>query len=928
VLWIFLCFLLLNNPVFADFESTPSASVIINKFQYNPPLDKNEWVELYNLTDGEVDLNNWMLVDESNTKKLLTGKKIGAKNFLVFDDGKSWLNNTASNNDGDTIFLKIGDSIVDSVDYKRTSGQILVKGQQVSADDLILKGKWIGRIDVGSTNWQVYADTEGPIGGAINYFDGYKTILEMINIGITPASDVSGIGTTEIKIRESILENNNCIGFNYLNIGSSLGDGKCYKFEYVASDGVGNSSVFSSNSTVKFDTTKPLFSFDSAFRNILKLKTVFGGVDHESGILKYKYSLDNLNCGSSIVPVNWSYIYNSILNIGYSGNQLAIYGKTINNAMLESDVDCIDFVIDIIAPKIIDQITPEKKKYKIGDKLKFNFEFDENIDTVGNNFEIQLNTGNAEFIDKTDNILNFEYVVKTNDLIFNLNVGETWIILNGGQITDTAGNDVDLTINNLEPGIEIDGVIPQISLVGETYVEVAQFDSYLELGATASDIPDGDLTNSISIDNDVDTNLGGYYEVIYQLSDSAGNENEIVRKIKVIDATAPVINQLSIINLELLIKSNEDGYLEWMGKCSGENNNLVTGNNIIKIKNVGDGVYDNCEIRAWDKWGNVGEWQVIDSFEVDSTPPIISFINSSLTDISVSANENLKSCVAEKLMSGDFETGNTDGWDGEWVADDMHFVLGAWSAKSPNLVNEDLIEKSISQKINLESDGILSFWWRVSSEKDWDFLKLYIDGILINKISGEVSWQEQKYNLNMGTHTIKFTYSKDYSGEGGEDAGWIDEVKIDGGGNITSMDILNNYASTKLSNLTAGSTKYKITCTDLHDNQSIPLEKRIIKNMEDNNDNLPTPTPYTIFKTTAIVPTIKTTKPTVTKTPVKKTSSVLGVATTPTPKITTTSPPTTKLKSNIPWGEIKFWTMGMMVLSTTSGVILLDKKVI
>lgn len=229
----------------------------------------------------------------------------------------------------------------------------------------------------------------------------------------------------------------------------------------------------------------------------------------------------------------------------------------------------------------------------------------------------------------------------------------------------------------------------------------------------------------------------------------------------------------------------------------------------------------------------------------------------------------------------------------------------------------------------MESDGVLSFWWRVSSEKDWDYLKFYLDGVLVDKISGEVGWQEQKYNLNIGEHAIKFTYSKDYSGESGEDAGWIDEVKIEGGGSKILMNVLNNNANIKLSNLVGGSTKYKVTCTDLDNNQSLPLERKIIKNVvEDSNDNLPTPTPYTIFKTTAIVPTIKTTKPTTTKTPVKKTLSVLGVVTTPTPNLTISAPPTTKLKSNIPWGEIKFWTMGMMVLSTTSGVILLDKKVI
>jgi len=924
--------MLFKQPIMA-FEATSSATIIINKFQYNPPLDKNEWVELYNLTDGEVDLSNWMLVDESNTKKLLTGKKIAAKSFLVFEDGKSWLNNTASNNDGDAVFLKIGDSIIDSIDYKRTSGQIKVLGQLVSTDDLTLKGKWIGRVDVGSTNWKVYADTEGPIGGAIDYFDGYKTVLEKIDIGITVANDMSGIGVTEIKMRESSLVNNICTGFNYLSIGNSLSDGKCYKYEYVATDGVGNSSVFNSNSTVKFDTTIPIFGFDNAFRNILKLKATFGGVDPESGILGYKYGLYESGCGSTFVPVDWSYIYNSILNVGYSGNPQSIFGRAINNAELESDISCLDFTVDLGTPKIVKQTTPKSGKYKIGDKLKFSFEFSENIETVGNNFIIKLDTGDANFIDKIDNILNFEYVVETNDLSNNLNIGETKIILNSGRIYDLADNEADLTITNLESGIEIDGVIPTIGLIGDTYVEIPQFGSFVDLGVTISD-------GLVQVINKVDTTLGGIYEVKYMVTDDAGNENEVDRKVKVVDTTAPTINQLSVTSYELSINSDEGGYVEWQGKCEGVNNDLVSGNNVVKLKNNGDGVYDDCEIRAWDKWGNVGEWQKIESFTIDTTPSIVTFVLPTLennsfiagneTEVAISASENLKSCILEKekLLSGDFESGKIDGWEGEWVADNLHFASGAWSARSPSLTNKDLVEKSIWQTINMENDGVLSFWWRVSSEEDWDYLKFYIDGILIDQISGETGWQEQKFNLNMGEHTIKFTYSKDYSSKDGEDAGWIDEVKIEGGGSVVSMNVLNNNANIKLSNLVGGSTKYKVTCADMDNNQSVPLERKIIKNIEESSNNdLPTPTPYTIFKTTAIIPTTKVTKTPTTKIG-KKLPAVLGIAITPTPNLTTTPPPTTKLKSNIPWGEIKFWTMGMMVLSTTSGVILLDKKVI
>jgi hypothetical protein len=482
----------------------------------------------------------------------------------------------------------------------------------------------------------------------------------------------------------------------------------------------------------------------------------------------------------------------------------------------------------------------------------------------------------------------------------------------------------------IDNGIQIDGVIPLINLIGESYVEIPQFQNYIDLGVTVSD-------GSILTTNNVNILIGGSYEINYKVTDEAGNENFIVRTVKVIDSTAPIINQLSINNYELNIESNEEGYIEWSGKCNGENNNIVAGDNLIKIKNNGDGVYDNCKIRAWDKWGNVNDWQTVNSFTIDTTPPIINFnlptlenesiINESYTEISILSNEKLKSCLLEKekLVSGDFETGNVDGWNGNWISDNLHFVSGNWSIKSPNLNNEQLTEKSIWQTINMESDGELSFWWRVSSEKDWDFLKFYVDGILLNKISGEVDWQEIKQYLVKGEHVIKFTYSKDYSGNSGEDAAWIDNVNIIGGGSILSMNIIDNLALVKLNNLVSGSNKYKIKCFDLYDNQSETIERKIIKNIEKNNeDNLPIPTPYTIFKTSAIVPTVKNIKPTNIKLSTKKLPSVLGVAiTSPILSITPTPQLGTKLEITIPWAEIKFWIMGMVILGITSGVILI-----
>ncbi|MEI7732881.1 MAG: M14 family zinc carboxypeptidase [Verrucomicrobiota bacterium] len=70
----------------------------------------------------------------------------------------------------------------------------------------------------------------------------------------------------------------------------------------------------------------------------------------------------------------------------------------------------------------------------------------------------------------------------------------------------------------------------------------------------------------------------------------------------------------------------------------------------------------------------------------------------------------------------------------------------------------------------------MSFWWKVSSEGNYDFLEFYLNGTLQTKISGEVDWTQQTIALPAGQQTLRWRYSKDSSVSKGQDAGWVDQV--------------------------------------------------------------------------------------------------------------------------------------------------------
>lgn len=96
----------------------------------------------------------------------------------------------------------------------------------------------------------------------------------------------------------------------------------------------------------------------------------------------------------------------------------------------------------------------------------------------------------------------------------------------------------------------IDNIAPEINLKGENEIKLLKGEEYSESGYTATDNVDGDLTESVQIDNKVDINAEGSYEVIYTVSDNAGNTTSVIRKVNVEErkiSTNPLKNGLPVL---------------------------------------------------------------------------------------------------------------------------------------------------------------------------------------------------------------------------------------------------------------------------------------------------------------------------------------------------------------------------------------------
>ena len=133
-----------------------------------------------------------------------------------------------------------------------------------------------------------------------------------------------------------------------------------------------------------------------------------------------------------------------------------------------------------------------------------------------------------------------------------------------------------------------------------------------------------------------------------------------------------------------------------------------------------------------------------------------------------------------EILAEDFESGDFSTFDWElsgtqlWTIDSEEQSQGLYSAKSGAIGDNE--ETAMSITIEDHRAGSISFDYKVSSEGNYDKLFFYIDGEEKNVWSGEVNWTNVSYDLEAGSHTFMWKYTKDVNQAGGSDCGWIDNI--------------------------------------------------------------------------------------------------------------------------------------------------------
>lgn len=167
-----------------------------------------------------------------------------------------------------------------------------------------------------------------------------------------------------------------------------------------------------------------------------------------------------------------------------------------------------------------------------------------------------------------------------------------------------------------------------------------------------------------------------------------------------------------------------------------------------------------------------------------SISPLCPQMHVSLANLIISADKDYSAIDSVffnvGIIAEDFETGNflKYPWqlagNAQWIVSNSAPYEGLYAASSPTLADNQ--SSSMLLTMHVLSQSQISFYYKVSSEANYDFLRFYIDGVEQGRWSGEVGWTKATYPVSKGIHTFSWSYSKDNSVVAGSDKAWVDFI--------------------------------------------------------------------------------------------------------------------------------------------------------
>jgi hypothetical protein len=234
------------------------------------------------------------------------------------------------------------------------------------------------------------------------------------------------------------------------------------------------------------------------------------------------------------------------------------------------------------------------------------------------------------------------------------------------------------------------------------------------------------------------------------------------------------------------ISDGNNGYLE-----PGEDADII-----VQIKNNGGGEAFNvaASLQTNDPFitvntgsvnlGNIPGSAVAEAtfnISIDETTPIghlANFTVEALAEDGFSVSDIIFATVG--FITEDFETGDFSSYDWEFSGNSPWQISQTSPYEGSYCMESGSIGDNQTSEVFLEADVLsnseISFYYKVSSEANYDFLQFSVDGNIVGSWAGNVGWAHASYPVEAGTRIFKWAYKKDVNTVSGSDRAWVDFI--------------------------------------------------------------------------------------------------------------------------------------------------------
>ena len=374
-----------------------------------------------------------------------------------------------------------------------------------------------------------------------------------------------------------------------------------------------------------------------------------------------------------------------------------------------------------------------------------------------------------------------------------------YVICQSTTVHDTQGNndgvidfsetiDLDLTLQNVgladasnvtatltttDPFITIvNGVANLGNVISSSSVSQTNAFSY----TVANDVPDQHVAQFVVIVSD---NMGGSWSSSF---------SQLLN--------APALGG-GVLSIDDVVGGDGDGFLE-----SGE-----TANVIIRCLNNGhsDAPLSTAAISTFSGFlnilsgtfntGTLGKFGYTDAtFQVSMASNVAVGTN---YDITLNLTSGMYSAAktygaTAGIILEDFESNDftkyawTTAGSQPWATTMFQPYEGVYCSVSGNINDNESSELLIN--LTALADDSVTFWYKMSSEQDWDYLRFYVDGLVQNAWSGIGNWSYAGFQIGSGSHQLRFSYEKDNYLSAGSDCAWLDNIRFPYGTQVTGIE--------------------------------------------------------------------------------------------------------------------------------------------